>query len=100
MGESPDSLADYASLPNVGGTKHMLLSGGLAVVLHPDRQIFLDRRSLYLKSGEPEVQCNHFPETLLTGPPEHRMMPLSSVQTYAYPQYLAQPKLFPPCGGA
>ena len=65
----------------------MLLSGGLAIVLHPDRQIFPDRRCLYLKPGGPEVQCNHALEMPLTRLPEHRMMPLCSVQTYAYPQY-------------
>ena len=75
MGESPDSLADYASPPNVGDTECMLSSGGLAVVLHPDRQIFLDRRHLNLKSGGLEAQCNHAPEMPLTQPLEHRMMP-------------------------
>ena len=75
MGESLDSLADYASPPNVGDTKCTLLSEGLAVVLHPDRQIFPDGRHLYLKFRGPEMQCNHTLGTSLTGPREHRMRP-------------------------
>ena len=75
MGKSPDSLADYASPPNVGDIKYKLLSGGLAAVLHPDRQISPDGRCLYLKSGGLEAQCNHTLGMSLTGLPKHRMMP-------------------------
>ena len=66
---------DYAFLPNVGDTEHKLLSGGLAVVLHPGRQVFLEERCFYSNTGGPEVQYTPAPGMPSTRPPEYRMMP-------------------------
>ena len=68
-------MADYASLPNVGDTECKLLSGGLAVVSHPSRQISLDGRHFYSDSRGQGVQYSLAPGASLTGPPEYRMMP-------------------------
>ena len=56
-------------------TENKLLSGGLAVVSHPGRQVFPEGRCFYSNSGGPEVQYTPALGMPSTRPLEHRMMP-------------------------
>ena len=53
----------------------------------------------YPKPRGLEVQCNLILGMLLAVPLGHRMMPLSSMQIYTYPQYQAQLPVLPTMWG-